>query len=350
MARRRSPQQTLVTAALVILGLWATMAVYSWVKEDRMQDLPEELPDLEYVELSPEELYARPGFRRHENAPDSWDRISLRLYAEEAGTYVKFQRCTIDADEVERSNRDAFRDDMPRVRETDEGPPAWWPGQDTDDDAPWRVPDWWQPATSGIGTWWCVPDNDTYVGVYLHYDPDTRWMHLWEWRRLKDDVDVPDPVYDLAGTDAIASALSQLLVQRGHPAVFGDWLLAVDLDPESLTSRITGIPASLHRIDALLRPLERMRYLLVLHGVGAEEVEQLLAERPMRRLDSDTPPPLDDWSFARPDELPSWWRPGPGPRWRYRLARPGTGIVDEARWAAYDPTARALYVWDWRGR
>ncbi|MDA3959277.1 MAG: hypothetical protein PF961_00680 [Planctomycetota bacterium] len=363
MARKRSPQQTMMAAMAVLLGVWLMMFIYKEVKDDRLQELPAELPDLEYVDLSPDELYAQPGFKPHEGGPKTWDHISLRMYAGEAGTYTRFLRCTIDADEVERTNRDAFRDDMHRMREPNEGPPPWWPGLAQDEtnaavatDAgtdpvmnPWTVPSWWAPGTEGIGTWWTVPDGDTYIGVYLHYEPETRLMHVWEWRRMQDEVTPPEHLYGVAVADAIASGLSQLLVDQGHPAVFGDWLHAPDFDPAPLKPRIYGLPDELRSIDGLFRPLERMRYLMVLRGLSRDQAELILGEVPMREGEADSPPPAD-WDFARPKELPAWWSPGPGPRWHYTLARPGSGIIEEARWASWDESKQALYIWDWRGK
>ena len=352
----RSPQQTLMVMTVVLAGIWIGWTFMRQERERDKQALETELPDIELVGLSPEELYAHDGFKPHTGMPESWDDIHLRLYAEPDGIYLKFLRCTIDAEEVEATNPAAFKDGMYRRREADELPPSWWPGGAGEVAPAWAVPDWWNPARSrGVGTWWAVPDRDTVIGVYLHYDPGTRLLHYWEWRRGQDAVRPPAGYVDQPVVDRVASALATDLAREGHPVVHGDWLEAVELRGSRLTGLLPGLEAAPEQVDALLRPKRAMRYLLALRGIDRPTAEALLRDLPMRAGTDDAPPPAADWGFALPQvdgagELPGWFAPGPGPRWHYELRRPGSGTLDEARWAAYDAAAQTLYVWDWRNR
>ena len=364
---KRSPQQTLVTMMVVLGGIWAAFWIYGDQRERRLAELPSELPIYEYQNLSDEELYAKPQFQRHANAPKTWADISLRSYAEKDGTWVKFLRCTIDQDEVERTNPDAFRDDVSRWREVDEQPPAWWPGQKADASeaaaiggdtadataANWAVPSWWAPSTDGIGTWWARPAQDTVVGLYLHYDPATRLMHVWEWRRQQADVTSPIDMTAEPVADLIASALAHDLAKDGHPVNWGDWLHSPDFPLYKARRYLPDLPQSVTRIDALLRPLKDMRYLLALHGISQAEAEVILGGVAVRPSPADSPPPVTEWAQALPQEdgegvLPRWFAPGDGPRWEYALQRPGSGRVDAGRWAGYDAAKQILYIWDWR--
>lgn len=354
---RRSPQQTLTVTVVVIGGILLGLSFMQREKTADEAELATQLPDLELVDLSPEALYQRSDFKPHPGMPKSWDHIHLRLYAEPDGIYLKYLRCTIDADEVEPTNPAAFKQGMYRRREADEMPPGWWPGGADETDPKWRTPDWWTPAAgTGTGTWWAVPDRDTVIGMYLHYDPETRLMHMREWRRQQAKVDPPSDLVDRPVVDQVASALARELALEGHPVVFGDWLESVQLGGSRVAGLAASLPEGLESADAMLRPKREMRYLLALRGLDRAAAESLLSDLPMRPDPADTKAPAADWAFALPQsqqgeaQLPSWFTPGAGPRWRYELRRPGSGTLEEARWAAYDEAARTLYVWDWRGR
>lgn len=342
---------------LVVLGgIWIGYSVMRYEREQDKRELERELPDLELVGLSKEELYAREDFKPHPGMPQSWDDIHLRLYAEPGGIFLKFLRCTMSPTEVEPTNPAAFQAGMFRRRETDELPPAWWPGMgDPVDDPAWAIPEWWRPESgSGIGSWWAVPDRDTVIGAYLHYDPENNLLHYWEWRRQHERVTPPSGLEDQPVVDRIATALSRELAGEGHPVVHGDWLEALELRGARIAALGPDMPRGLTSVDALLRPKQAMRYLLALHGIDRAAAEALLSDLPMRPVEPDSPPPAADWDFALPTAseagLPPWFDPATGPRWRYELRRPGSGVLDEARWAAWDATERTLYVWDWRGR
>ncbi|MHC5068057.1 MAG: hypothetical protein ACYTF0_05670 [Planctomycetota bacterium] len=332
---------------VVLGGLWLG---WQWVGAQRDQAMAAhrgQLPDFEYVDLSPADLAERAGISLQASAPQSWDRISLRLFAEEDGSYVKFMRFLVDADEVEASNPAVFRADLARHRSADEQPPAWWPRGGAQE--PWVVPSWWQPQ-AGRGVWWAVPDSGGHVvGCYLHYDADSRWLHLWEWRRSAALLARPQVAVDALLVDRVATLLGARLAAARHPLSYGDWLHAPERRPDELVDDVEQLPAGVRGADALLRP---GRYLMAIHGLDVDQAQQAVAEVAMRSLPSDGPPPAT-WTFAQPMVdgqawLPPWFRPGPGPRWAYSVPRPADGRVEAARWAAYDVATQTLYVWDWR--
>lgn len=359
---RRNAQQTLFATVALVIGVWATFQLMSLVTWRRSEtEFAPELPDIEVRGLSPEELFERhggdadrPGFRRRASDPKTWADIYLRLYGAE-GEYVKLQRCTIDADEVEQVSRRLLSQPA-RRRAIDDRPPAWFPLV-TDQDDPWRVPEWWHPPRDGISTYHWQHHAPFTVGQYLHYDPATRLMHLWEFKRK--GLTPPQRASRTLMLDYLVVNLSAALRRDQTPHVEG-WYDIAGRSARSIGLPEEMLPPGLHAIDGLLFPWQtpdapegnRYRYFLRLHGLSLDDALRLAGEVPLRPLADDQPPPLDDWSFALaegPDGqyAPSWFDPGPGPRFAFSLARPGSGQVERGRWLAQDRVSGHIYVWDW---
>ncbi len=359
---RRNAQQTLFATIALVIGLWATfqlMSLVAWRRGER--EFAPDLPDIEVRGVSPAELFERygggedrPGFRRRQSDPRSWDDIYLRLYGSE-GEYVKLQRCTIDADEVEQVNRGLFSQ-AARRRSFDDRPPSWFPHV-ADPGDPWRVPEWWDPPGQGQSTYHWQHHAPFTIGQYLHYDPATRLMHIWEFkRRGLEPPRRPDHVLML---DYLVVNLSAALRRDQSPHVEG-WYDIAGRNARTIGLPADMLPSGLHTIDALLFPWQtpdapegnRYRYFIRLHGMSLDDALALAAEVPMRPLADDQPPPVDAWHFALaegPDgrSAPPWFDPGPGPRYAFVLVRPGSGRVERGRWLAQDRVSGHVYVWDW---
>jgi len=343
---RRRPAQTVFSTLLVLIGIWVCLGVWAWHRGALEQELPEQLPDIELVDVSAEELFQHPSFRSRPEGPKTWERISLRFYAEEDGDYTRFLRYRIAPAEVAAQNPQLFAHPA-RRRRVDDQPPAWWPSAEQGGSS-WRVPGWWLPAGRSVSFTERLPDG-RWIGAYLSYQPSSRWLHYWEWRR--GGLAAPEPQIGLLVAETLAGELSRALLARGHPADDAGWLHAPGLTTEAVDLPPGRLPDGLSGIDALLLPREgQVRFLLALRGIEQATAEALLIDQPMRPLPADGAAPRERWGFALPAYgLPSWFAPGPGPRWAYSLPRLGLGEVDAGRWAGYDRDERTLYVWDWFG-
>ena len=58
-----------------------------------------------------------------------------------------------------RSDSQIFQriDAVGRMRPVDDMPPSWWPWDREDPEAPWRIPDWWQPNEGGYALSYTQP-------------------------------------------------------------------------------------------------------------------------------------------------------------------------------------------------
>lgn len=356
--RRRTPTQTLVVMLSMIAGLWLCLWVADLWRDDGVTVAAEHLPDIELVDVAPERIRALGDGEWRVLAPSS-ESVSLRQYAvyrpdpdgrPTDNGFVIYLRQRLAPEDV-NAERYPMLARPARRRSRDELPPDWFPLV-ADQDRPWRTPAWWKPqADSGVGLYEAEAGPEgQWLGQYLHYDRGSGWFHLWQWRRLGVEPP-PSPLQHLV-VDLLAQDLARVLIARQHPADADGWLLATGLTPALFPQLADSWPPSLQRIDSCLLPLQdRHRYLLVLSGIDEVSAEALLGELPMRRLPDDAPPP--NWTFAAPRSAagvgpPSWFDPGAGPRWGYALLRPRDGLVETARWAAYDRAARQLAVWDWQ--
>lgn len=341
-AQARSPVAVLFTLVAVLAGIWLGLLLLRGTHLERARErIPETLRDLHIIDGSGED-FAAAGRPLGTGAPRDWSAIHWREYEAGNGDYLLALRCRIGPVQV-----DQVYDLPPGHRQpVNDRPPSEWPWFRTGVPAtsPWRLPDWWAPAgdESAILT---RPDTaGGSIGWFINYERASETLHLWQWRRA--DWPQPPPHPHLTA-DLLVQSLSEDLVSRRHPVDANGWLNApaVEVPPGE-----AGIqPPGLVRVDAAIKPTPGdHRYLLTFHGLDAATAEVVLADTPLRRLPADSPPPVDRWDFARqPAGLPSWFTPGPGPRWCHHLLRPGPGTVAGARWAAYDPARRRLYVWDW---
>lgn len=341
---RRSPGQTVFLAAVVVTGILIGTGLWRQAQERAAVRAAAELPDLELRDLSADELFAREDFRGHAHSPRSWDRISLRHYAEPDGSYQRFLRCRIDGDEVPLANRQLMR--HPGRRATVDGlPPSWWPDEP---DPPWARPEWWQPAPGGQSLWYAEQlDSGMVLGAFCSYEPDTGWMHYWEWRRP--DI-LPPPGPDHLHLDELVAQLIRRLVSERHPVDGAGWLRAPGVPASQLALLPAQLPPGLRSIDCWARPQSQaLRWLVALHGLDEEVAAAVLGNLPVAAIADDGAPPVEDWAQALPSEgLPPWFRVGTGPRWHYLRVQPGTGLPEVGRWAGYDRERRVLFVWDWQ--
>lgn len=355
---RRSPAQNLFLVCVVIAGIWLTALLLKHLQQTGSRDLERELPDFTIEHATPERLYGefaaatgRSGFkpRGTGSEPKTWTDISLRLYARD-GEYLKLLACTIDAAEVETSNPSLFAA-AGRRRSRDDLPPAWWPWERDRAGSPWRVCPWWQPGPDGIGAYHFALQGGFWIGEYLHYDPASRRLHLWETKRRQ----VSPPTVEGLTADLLAASIAAALKRSEHPLDRHGWFDAPGLTPDDLGFPANRLPAGLHRLDARVFPWRgpgeagrRDRYLLRLHGLDEAAAASLCQDLDMRPLPDDAPPPWQTWAFAAPEGgAPAWFAPGPGPRRAYVLRRPGSGRCDRGRWAAYDRAQGCLCLWDW---
>jgi hypothetical protein len=146
--------------------------------------------------------------------------------------------------------------------------------------------------------------------------------------------------------------VSRLLIRRQHPPVAGDWLHVPALDATEPELAEIPLPPGIASIATLLRPhATAHRYLLALRGIDEAAALRVLMDQPAHPLPDDDPPPIERWAFALPEpadlQPPGWFAPGPGRRWMHCLVLPGSGALRAGRWAAWDRSARTLYLWDW---
>jgi hypothetical protein len=174
---------------------------------------------IEVYNVSAEDLYARDGFRRHEGSPASWSAISLSYQRDPAvGTYQKFLRCRMLADEVRATNRSFFAAGLPQ-RTRDGLPPSWWKQA--------GVPDWFRPT--GASQWRMDRTERGWIGQYLSFEPgqtdeDPGWLHVWEW------LDPQPPSAPLTvkpfGIDLLSQEVGQHLLSQQWPVRPDGWLEA----------------------------------------------------------------------------------------------------------------------------
>ena len=210
-----------------LLGILCFGMVFSILTVRRC--VPQPPPNFEFTNLTPAELYEKPGFVRHEHAPLTWTDISLRLYGDDQGQYQKILRCKIDGREVEAANP-SFWHSPDRYRTRDDAPPTWWQrtGQaDAEGNDPWLVPDWFQVPTAeqerDASVWNIARTGDFWLGQYLHYDEQTGYMSLWEWRRIEAQ---PPARPEHVVCDELAHALGKQLLAEKHQLSAGGWLIS----------------------------------------------------------------------------------------------------------------------------
>ena len=179
----------MITVAALIIGIWITLDIADRHNEDRWEELENSLGAMERHGATAEEIDAAgPGM------PTTWRELSIRQVLQPQGEYQKLLRCRIDPSEVSEQFFRVPLASIERMRPVDNQPPSWWPWERPADDtlsasqplepSIWQVPDWWQPATAGYALSYTQPFREGAQGVYLHYDPKTEWLHLWEWKRV----------------------------------------------------------------------------------------------------------------------------------------------------------------------
>lgn len=339
MKRRRSPVQTLLVTAAVTLGMIVGVRMVANARADsEAQRRDRNLPNLELVQVTADELVAA-GYRFEGAAPTSWSDISLRYFVDQSG-FVNCLSCLIDADEVDR----LFAFPEGTRAPADGRPPVDWPwGAEGD---PWRVPSWWSPTGARARLYEEYPPGGLPRGIFAAYDPDTRRLNAWMWARSGWQPQ-REPENLALVADAVAHSLHDLAERSKWPFDSDGWITRTGLSTLDLTPMAGVLPPGTERVDTTLLPRRgNHRYLFRIVGVGAEDARRVAGGVPLRELAADGPPPA--WDFARPTAgLPAWFTCGPGPRWEHRLQVLGTGATEAARWAAYDPATRILLVWDW---
>ena len=346
MAHRRTPAQLLVLSVTIGCGILIGAVAVGWhLSGDASGHGRNLLPDILLEGVSPAEL-ERHGFHISGKEPHSWSAISVRVFQDERGT-VTFVRCHVAPEEVDA----LFRFPVGSRRPLQDVPPEDWPWGRTAGD-PFAVPAWWHPTGLRSRIYEHLTGEQS-AGLFANYDAATMTLHFWQWMRSDVHPARPAPVA-LAMADEFATAME--IACRTRPATLGSdgWIRAVGMPPSACGLPPERLPSGLTSIDAALYPVNhRHRYLLVLHGLTADQAWAVAGEVPLRRLDPDAPPPLGRWGFAAipgiPASLPVWFSPGPGQRRAHCLLNLGAATVEAGRWAAYDEHDRALYLWDWAG-
>lgn len=240
-----------------------------------------------------------------------------------------------------------------RLRPYEDLPPEWWPTFRDQPDHQFRLPEWFDPQGSqALVQYFADPNSDQIVGDYVNIDPATGWLHYWRWRMR--GVALPPSPLDRLTADTLVLHLAARAAERKVEPIEDGWLQLHTRDSADLEVAGNLVPPDLQGVDAWYQSATRT-YLLVFHGVGEETAAAMVGERALWPLPDDGPVPVEQWSWALPPvtdadgnrRLPSWFAPGPGPRWAHSQVVPGAGTVERARWVAYDPAARALFVWDW---
>lgn len=339
----RSPRQTLVLAAAIGCGVvLGALAVGRHAAGNAPAHERAAWPDLDFQHAAPADL-AGLGFRLTGREPASWSDISNRQYQDARG-FVNVLSCRIAPAEADTLVRFPASSWCP----PDGLPPADWPRGPLAE--PMRVPAWWMPAI-GRSRCYAAPTPEGGRGIFASYDPAQQRLTAWILTR-SDWRPVPPADGGRAGADELVTALEQTLRAAGHPLDGAGWLVAIAVEPARCGLTPERLPPGLTRIDAALLPVKGgHRYLLTLSGLDEATARTLAVHPPLRPLPDDGPPPLARWSFAAQPgaRLPSWFAPGPGWRGHHSLVRLGSGTVEAGRWAAYDRTARTLFVWDWEG-
>lgn len=339
MKRRRSPLQTLLVTGAVTLGMIVGVRMVANARADSEAERRDRnLPNIELVGAAPEELLAA-GYRLDGAAPSSWSDISLRYFVDQSG-FVNCLSCLIDASEVDR----LFQFPPGTRAPADGRPPDDWPWGSASN--PWRVPAWWRSDGSRVRLYEEYPPGGLARGIFAAYDPETRRLNAWMWARS--DWQPKREPEDLAlVADAVAHSLADLAVRSKWPHDEQGWMVRSGLNTIDMTPMAGVLPPGAERVDTALLPRRgNHRYLIRVVGVSPEDARRVAGGVPLRELPSGSPPPT--WDFAHPASgLPEWFTCGPGPRWQHQLRVLGTGAIEAARWAAYDPVQRTLLVWDW---
>ncbi|TVR45290.1 MAG: hypothetical protein EA402_04605 [Planctomycetota bacterium] len=350
--RRRTPGQTLFTLFLLIGGLWVGIIIVRGEFSQRAALLePQQLPNLHLREVSAEEL-AR-SLNESSAAELPWSDISLRLFQDVSGNLVRVLSARMPGPDAAR----LLRREMGARRPQAVGAPPWWPWDRVlPGDGPgsaFRVPDWFTPGGSqDLIIERRIPgDEPVWDGLYVAYDESAERFWLWQWRR----TDWRPPAQldtSIEAMDALAQGFGAHLIATRHPVGEEGWIYRTAVEPARSGVPLEVLPPRIRQVDMALRPSGSRRggdhdYLLLMHGVQQADLPALLRDHPLRALPPDTAPPLAPWSFARPQAMPPWFSPGPGPRWLTTVVLPGEGVVYSGRWVAYDPATMRLWVWDW---
>jgi hypothetical protein len=336
MAVRRSPFAIAALTLMAAAGVWIGIRIIFGDAASAAKPLR---PDISVQGIAAEAL-AQHGFRPTGKEPKTWADISLRLVQDDAGALFAL-RCTIDP--TEASALTVFPPGSRRP--IDDAPPADWPRAGFGAQAArLALPDWWSPAPGGQARLFAGGGTEASIGIFQHYDPATRVLHIWQWERRG----APPATAVAEDTDDVAVSVETFLRQSARPPTADGWLIADDLAGPGLEAACPMLPPGATVRCALMPWRGRHRYLLVIGGIDEAAAWSLAgANRPLRTLATGTPPAA--WGFAEPPGgLPPWFHGASnGAARAHCLLIPGPGTVESGRWAAFDAAARSLVVWDW---
>jgi hypothetical protein len=347
---RRTPKQNLFTVMVILIGIWIGTSIVSGEfrsKRDVMEI--QQRPNLHLRGATAEELEAA-RFKGATEFP--WSDIYLRLFQDANGDLIRVMRCDIPAEAVGF----LIKREPGIRRPTAQTPPPWWPwDRQREEGKPrsaFRVPDWFEPVGDSVFfTERRVPGSDiAWEGIYVSYDDEAGRLWLWQWRR--NDWQPPQTErITVEPLDALAQGFGSRLIAVRHPVAEGGWLRQPGQDIVRSGVPAEVFPAGVTRVDLCLRPQAEGNadhdFLMRLHGVEEADLPLLLRDHPLRALPANAKPPLAAWAFARPEQLPQWFRAGTGPRWATAVVMPGQNSVHGGRWVAYDRGQKQLLVWDW---